>query len=572
MRHRLEKLMEEFEYRADHMTLDELEQITAESQFYSGVIKKLLSRGSKLVVGPRGVGKTHHMRIAYKQALTTKSKPLPIYMTLSKYLRLEPLKNSSSIAIQYFHCWALCKVLLGLKETFEHLERDVESILMPFELKWEDLSLFCEQIEKQQVRDWHNALLDKISVRMVSNIIDDAILTCNRKHAILLCDDAALVLTKDYMIEFFDIFRALKSAKISPKASVYPNTEFGPRFHVGQDAESVPCWPSIADDEYVKLFDEIYSKRYSAEMKEDIKKCFMYASFGVPRAFINLINQFQNSSKTTVQSKLNSVIAEQAEIIMKEFKTLSTKQPQYKNYVAVGQKLINKIVADISAANKKSIADQKQQFFLGVLQQDDYGKKAKDILLVIRLLEETGLLVRVNPVKHGKNSSGTRIYDRFIPHFTLLLNDGAYQVSKAGYASHFTELILLPKEKHPLRKNNFAEFLTDSDIASLSLNLPSCSNCGSPRNTEEQRFCMFCGSELLNKSTFEELTSKKVDELPLTNWLKTKITEETRIETIADILFEANPAQELRKAKGVGEKKATRVIQEATRVMEEFLS
>ncbi|TON99285.1 hypothetical protein CGH46_24185, partial [Vibrio parahaemolyticus] len=80
--------MDEFEYRADHMTLDELEEITAESQFYSGVIKKLLSRGSKLVVGPRGVGKTHHMRIAYKQALNHQSKPLPIYMTLSKYLRL----------------------------------------------------------------------------------------------------------------------------------------------------------------------------------------------------------------------------------------------------------------------------------------------------------------------------------------------------------------------------------------------------------------------------------------------------------------------------------------------------
>ncbi|TOP14739.1 hypothetical protein CGH21_25720, partial [Vibrio parahaemolyticus] len=86
------------------------------------------------------------------------------------------------------------------------------------------------------------------------------------------------------------------------------------------------------------------------------------------------------------------------------------------------------------------------------------------------------------------------------------------------------------------------------------------------------RFCMFCGSELLNKSTFEELTNKKIDELPLTSWLKNKIAEETRIETIADILFEVNPAQELRKARGVGEKKATRVIQEATRVMEEFLS
>ncbi|WP_219625623.1 hypothetical protein, partial [Vibrio parahaemolyticus] len=79
-------------------------------------------------------------------------------------------------------------------------------------------------------------------------------------------------------------------------------------------------------------------------------------------------------------------------------------------------------------------------------------------------------------VKHGKNSSGSRTYDRFIPHFTLLLNEGAYQVTKAGYASHFAELIQLPKEKHPLRKNNFTEFLTEDDIDSLSLNLPSCSN------------------------------------------------------------------------------------------------
>ncbi len=51
-----------------------------------------------------------------------------------------------------------------------------------------------------------------------------------------------------------------------------------------------------------------------------------------------------------------------------------------------------------------------------------------------------------------------------------------------------------------------------------------------------------------------------------------KIKEETRIETIADIVFSTNPAQELRKAKGVGEKKAVKVINEATRLMEEFLS
>lgn len=559
---------DEFEYRADHMTLDELESITADSEFYRGVIKKLLSRGSKLIVGPRGVGKTHQMRIAYKKALSDTTKPLPVYITLSKYLRLEPLKNSTSIAVQYFHCWVLCKVLLGVRETYENLSKDINPLSEIYNLDWNDIILFCEQIEKQQIRDWQNDLLEHVSVNLVSSVLEDSLNSCGRKHSILLCDDAALVLTKDYMIEFFDIFRALKSAKVSPKASVYPNTEFGPRFHVGQDAESVVCWPSIDDDEYFQLFDDIYTKRYQLDMKEDIKSCFMYAAFGVPRVFINLINQYQNSHKATPQSKVNSVISEQADIIMQEFKTLSSKQPQYKNYVNVGVKLINSIVSEISTANKKSLSEKRQLFFLGIQQSNTDNKTQKDIDLVVRLLEETGVLSRRSPVKHGQ----ARIYDRFIPHFTLLINDGAYQVGRAGYVSNFSEMINYPKEKHPLRKSSFSEFLDSDDIDNLSLDLPSCSKCGNPRQNEEQRFCMYCGAELLNKSTFLELTAKKVEELPLTAWLKNKILEETRIETIADIIFASNPAQELRKAKGVGEKKAIQVINEASRVMEEFLS
>ena len=250
---------EELEYRADHMTLDELERITAETKFYGNVVNKLLARGSKLIVGPRGVGKTHHMRIAFKQSINNKSGSLPIYISFSKYLRLEPLKNKTSIALQYFHCWVLSKILLGVKETLLTGDFDNVSVTdLLAKIDWEDLQLFCEQIEKQQTRDWQNSLLENISVDKVSNFIEKALDATKRKHAILLCDDAALVLTKDYMFEFFDIFRSLKSSKISPKASVYPNTEFGPRFHVGQDAESISCWPSITDNEYEKLFEDIF--------------------------------------------------------------------------------------------------------------------------------------------------------------------------------------------------------------------------------------------------------------------------------------------------------------------------
>jgi hypothetical protein len=565
---------EELEYRADHMTLDELERITAETKFYGNVVNKLLARGSKLIVGPRGVGKTHHMRIAFKQSINNKTGPLPIYISFSKYLRLEPLKNKTSIAIQYFHCWVLSKILLGVKDTLLTGSFDNSSVSeLLTEIDWKDLQLFCEQIEKQQTRDWQNTLLDSISVDKVSNFIEKSLSITNRKHAILLCDDAALVLTKDYMFEFFDIFRSLKSSKISPKASVYPNTEFGPRFHIGQDAESISCWPSITDNEYEKLFENIYQKRYSTELKEDIKKCFMYAAFGIPRAFINLINQYNLDNSKGQQSQVNTVLIKQSEVILEEFLSLATKQPQYKFYVQTGYDLFNKIITTMVKENKEALVKKEQQFFLGILKNHDDGKKlTKDLKIITRLLEETGLLARAGEVKHGTSSTGKpRVYERFIPHFTLLIKEGSYQLGRASLSSNFAEYISYTKVKHPCRKNSFAEFLDATEFEKLSLDLPPCGKCGNPRSDIAQRFCMYCGSELVNKSTFEELVSRKIEDLPLSAWLKSKIIQETRIETVADIIFETNPSQELRKAKGVGEKRALKIIEEATKDIEEFL-
>lgn len=562
---------EELEYRADHMTFDELEKITVETKFYNDVVNKLLGRGSKLIIGPRGVGKTHHMKIAYKKSLSEESKSFPIYVSFSKYLRLEPLKNSTSIAIQYFHCWVLSKILIAINETLDQI-----NITKPdnfLEIEWNDISIFCEQIEKQQTREWQDILLEKISVHSVSNYIEKILEKVNKKHCILLCDDAALVLTKDYMIEFFDIFRALKSSKISPKASVYPNTEFGPRFHIGQDAESISCWPSIMDDEYINLFEEIYKKRFSNEIKDDVKKCFMFAAFGVPRAFINLLNTYNLTNEHTNQSRVNTVIREQADTILQEFKALSTKQPQYKNYVQAGFDIFTKIISEISKVNKEALNKEKQQICLGILQDHiDSTKANRDLSIIIRLLEETGLLLRAGTVRHGKQADDIpRVYERYIPHFTLLLNEGAYQLGRSGYINNFSEYINYPKEKHPHRKNSFAEFIPKEQLENLSLELPSCGQCGNPRRDIDQKFCMFCGSELINKSTFEELISRKVIDLPLSPWLKRKIAEETRIETVADIILSSNPAQELRKARGVGERRASIIIEEAKRGMEEFL-
>jgi len=558
------------EYRADHIELDQLEQITTETRFYSVVVKKLMSRGSKVIVGPRGVGKTHHMRIAYKKCLVDKSKPFPIYVSFSKYLRLEPLKNTTAIAIQFFHCWVLSKILIALREPCEILlAEELNDRVGDSDITWDSVKLFCEQIEKQRQKEWHETLLDTISVSFVSEFIGQIIRLSGRKHAVLLCDDAALVLTQDYMIEFIDIFRSLKSTKISPKASVYPNTEFGPRFHIGHDAEPVPCWPSLLDDEYEELFNGIYEKRFSCDLKDGIKRCFMYASFGVPRAFINLINQYNLSSSGNDQQRVNTVITEQARLVIDEYQSQAVKQPQFKNFVIAGRILFSNIINEISKENKKALTKKKKQIVLGIKQDHPLDNTTKkNISIIIRLLEETGLLQKATAVKHGED----RVYDRYIPHFTLLLSTGAFQRGKAGYVNSFSESISFLKEKHPYRKNSFAEFDYDQTLVDITLDLPNCSACEKPRSSEAQKFCMFCGSELINKSTFETLVSSTIESLPITNWLKNRIKDDTTVETIGDIILAPNPGQELMKAYGIGKKKASKVIENAESWMDEYLS
>lgn len=565
---------EAVEYRADHMTLAELEHLSVETNFYNTVLRKLLARGSKVIVGPRGVGKTHHMRLAYKQCLEQTNKPMPVYVSFSKYLRLEPLRNSSSIAIQYFHCWVISKCLLGVRETLLQLIKNYSSdTLNESEISWSDIELFCEQIEKQQTKDWHSRLLDHLSVNFLTSFIESSAELCGRKSTIVFCDDAALVLTKDYMIEFFDIFRSLKTPRIYPKASVYPSTEFGPRFHIGQDAEPVPCWPSIEDAEYQKLFHTIYDKRFSAELKSDVKMCFAYAAFGVPRAFINLVNRYQMERKKTEQGKINIIIDEQAQLLLDEYMSLAIKQPQFGKYVSAGKHIINCICRHIATDNAEKLKSNKQQYILGILQGGIEGKAEQNkVDTIIQLLEEIGLIHKLSPVRHGYYSDRSpRVYDRYIPHFTLLLSHGAYQVGSAGYITGFINAISKPKAQ-PYRKKSFIDFYEEEAFKSLSLDLPDCASCGNARSSQEQRFCMYCGAELINPSTFELLIKTKIDKLPLTKFLKERIRTETNIETIGDIALANNPGQELRKAKGIGKVKASKVIEQAKVWMEEYLS
>ncbi|HCI6465907.1 TPA: zinc ribbon domain-containing protein, partial [Klebsiella quasipneumoniae subsp. similipneumoniae] len=173
-------------------------------------------------------------------------------------------------------------------------------------------------------------------------IIDTCANSQNRKRSVLFFDDAALTLTKEYMVEFFDIFRSIKTSRISPKASVYPGTtQYGPRFHLGQDAEPVLIWQDVEQSEYIDFMYALVKERFNNQVVEDkdINTLLIYASFGIPRAYINLTRAYSESKSKTKQAKFNHVIEDRCKYTYDEYISIIDKLPQYGEYIKSGWEL-----------------------------------------------------------------------------------------------------------------------------------------------------------------------------------------------------------------------------------------
>lgn len=70
------------------------------------------------------------------------------------------------------------------------------------QLSVEEIKKFIAQSEKNIQEDWHTTVINNVTIQFVINFIIDSASSCGRKRTILLLDDAALTLTKEYMVEF----------------------------------------------------------------------------------------------------------------------------------------------------------------------------------------------------------------------------------------------------------------------------------------------------------------------------------------------------------------------------------
>ncbi|MBA0172637.1 ORC-CDC6 family AAA ATPase [Pectobacterium versatile] len=556
------------EERADYVTEEIIKNNTVSSGlFYNRIHNALISTGIKLIVGPRGCGKTHLMRYAWVECKNDDSYPLPIYVSFNKYFKLEPLLKSKPNAIDLFHKWVLSKILLSAYDIACEIEEDNNLELSSILITDKDfLSNLINRLEQGLSPSFsQESVVENISVSAVIESIHNLCDWLERKRVIILLDDAAISLTPEYLYEFFDIVRSLKTPRIALKASVYPGTtEYGPKFHVAHDAETVDAWISSDDVNYSNIMESIALARFENynSINKDIRELFKYAAFGIPRSFLMMLRDYEKSDGTTAQQKFNKIIEKYVELRLSEYNSLKDKLPRFAGIVNIGENLLLKSVELLKDANSNT--HHEKQVILGVEKNNNTFFSR-----MLRLLVETGLLYRLPDISHGD----ARMYERYIPHYALLIKEKVFSESSRGFSpSQITSYILRKNAKHPIRRS-MTSLLSSEQINNLKLTLPPCGNCNASRLTENQKYCHQCGSQLIAESAYNQCMSIPLSKIPhLTVWQTNKLAELDNLKTIGDVLSLQDPGSELRKISRIGPVKANKIITKILFHVEEYLS
>ncbi|WP_441238220.1 ORC-CDC6 family AAA ATPase [Bradyrhizobium sp. 930_D9_N1_4] len=563
----------DFEERADHVSEETLRTGTVTGDWFDVISKSLVARGTVFVIGPRGCGKTHMMRYAWLRCCEQKGGPLAVYVSFNRYLRLEPLLKTRTDALSLFQTWVLCRILVAANETAERLglssvEPGAPNIFGSLSITKGQVEGLVTRLERAGVLSQEEeACANTISIEGVVLALVGLTRQFGRARTVLLLDDAALVFTPEFMVEFFEIVRVLKRQDISPKCSVYPGTtEYGPRFHADHEGRFVPAWLPVDHPSYCEIMGNIGQKRYSGDAPgKDVNELLMYASFGVPRAYLTMLREIHSETSERgvgSQAAVNKVIQNHRDGRLREFRSLKLKMPKFNTVIGAGEQLFDAIIRILKSENEGLDSAGTKQLLVGIPSTDLTSLPSR----MVKLLVEAGLLFESPEVSHGPD----RKYRRFTPHLAALIAARAFsERSRGSSASQVVAFIQRRATKHPVRRS--LESLLPASMK-VQLDLPPCQSCKTPRLNEQQKFCHNCGSRLADDSTFTRLMKLPISDVTnLSAWARGRI-QERGIKTIEELLAFDDPGTELRKIYMVGPQRAEDYLSRVEAYIDEFLS
>ncbi|MGI2197336.1 hypothetical protein ACRN91_17395 [Shewanella baltica] len=553
--------------QAEYIDTDSFAELTIEHPKEESILRKLMGGGAKLLIGPRGCGKSTLMLKAFYQMLASSSlQVLPVYVNFKLALKVEPLYSKGANAPFWFKGWLTLKVIEALWNTLEK----VKNVKMPESFPKKE---FVERtILKIEAGTTEDAEIEKFSISFLQQIIDDTLELNNISRCVLLIDDAAHAFSEKQQEDFFDFFRAVKSKSISPKAAVYPGiTSHSPSFQVGHDAEQIDVWVKPSGEDYEIFMLQLARKRFEGthvrlvdENKDDLV-FLAYCSFGIPRAFLSMLRAIYNSpvsyfnaDGSLSKSKILLLSRSGKDMSHRVYSSLEAKLPSLKSYVENGEFIYRVLLDNIKEFNtSKEHSEQTVQFGIRSPLEPNLEK-------VMSFYRYAGLIMPVGEFSRGESG----VFSVYELHTGYLVSENAIVSRRTKSISLFLEV--LRAKKHKIWPRTFSNKILE--VAKLSssdfkISLPQCQTCGTERPTPEARFCPNCGARLKSSSAYEYLADQDIAVLDISPAMKERIKRNSQIRKVRDILIDISREQ-LMSIKYIKKARAVKIVGAA----EEYVS
>lgn len=531
---------ENFIEQAEYIERDRFISLAAEHPHEAEIMKKLMGGGAKLLIGPRGCGKSTLMRKAYYGLLFDKAAvTFPVYVNFKLALKMEPYYVNGPNASYWFRAWLVLKIIRAIHEALDESKALKNLYQFPEIIKVE------AAINALEANSATAEQIEQFNISYLTKVIEDLMTENSMRRCVILIDDAAHSFSERQQEDFFDLFRAIKSKIISPKAAIYPGiTSHSASFHVGHDAEQIDAWVKPSGDQYEDFMLALARKRFQGTGvdivtgNEEEIKFLAYASFGIPRGFLSMLRAIFNSPTLylSANGKLNKTKVLQLSRIGRDmshsvYDSLSAKLPSYGSYVNNGSRLYQAILAQIREFNKgKALEKQGLQFAIKLPMDADLDK-------VFGFLQYSGLILSTGSILKGEKGA----FSHFQVHIGDLTTENILVGSRTKSISSFLQVIRAPK--HQAWPRLTSEGLLSSagvGLEDFTLALPLCHVCATPRSNPDAKFCSNCGSQLKPSSTYEALVKKDISALPISPRLEKRIKEHSQIRRVRDILMDSS--------------------------------
>ncbi|MEE9680101.1 hypothetical protein V4842_17535 [Pseudomonas moraviensis] len=553
--------------QAEYIDSEIFAELTIDHPEEEAILRKLMGGGAKLLIGPRGCGKSTLMLKAFHQMLNGPSlQTLPVYVNFKLALKVEPLYSKGANAPFWFKGWLTLKVIEALLATLEK----IDGIDIP------DLFPKKELIERTLVKieagATEEAEIENFSINFLQRIIHEILERNDINRCVLLIDDAAHAFSEKQQEDFFDFFRAVKSKSISPKAAVYPGvTSHSPSFQVGHDAEQIDVWVKPYGEDYEEFMLKLARKRFQGtpislvdENVEDVV-FLAYCSFGIPRAFLGMLRAIYNSPESYFNSdgslsktKVLSLSRSGKEMSHRVYSSLEAKLPSLKSYVENGAFIHRVLLDSIKEFNSgKTSAEQTMQF--GIRSPLD-----PNLEKVVSFYQYAGLIMPIGEFSRGENG----VFQVFEFHIGDLVTDNAIVGRRTKSVALFLEVMRAKKNSAwPRTYSNKILEATKLNGSDFKISLPQCQVCGKERTAPEAHFCSYCGSRLRSSSAYEHLADQDISVLEISSAIKDRIKKNSQIRKVRDILIDSSREQ-LMKIKYIKKARAVKIVGAA----EEYVS